>query len=176
MRWAYIRFIQIQAPIGCKISNPLGPLCLGISSTTIIVPLQQKGHFMMSLSASFSIISCTDFWITSGKSADRPRHLRQNIRLSFLYRLANKPKCRILINPLGSTWSRKRRINSTAVMVIRSLLPVLRSLYAKVTCPFSRAIRRSLEMATLCVYRPKYSSTYSGCLMGGFVYTTQSVS
>jgi hypothetical protein len=63
-------------------------------------------------------------------------------------RLASSPKWRTLTKPEGRTWSRKRRMNSTASRVMTLLrLLCLESRQRKRTCPLSRLSSLPLEMA-----------------------------
>ena len=69
-----------------------------------------------------------------GKSAGRPRNWKQSGKRAARRRWARKPKWRMRTKPGGSTWSRKRRKNSSTARVIRRCwLPCAESLQRKVT-------------------------------------------
>ena len=71
---------------------------------------------------------------TGGKSAGRPRNWKQSGKRAARRRWARKPKWRMRTKPGGSTWSRKRRKNSSTARVIRRCwLPCAESLQRKVT-------------------------------------------
>src|ERR1035438_9851985 len=78
-----------------------------------------------------------------GKSVGRPRNWKQRGKRAARRRWARKPKWRMRTKPVGSTWSRKRRKNSSTARVIRRCwLPCAESLQRKVTWFPARATRR----------------------------------
>ena len=65
-----------------------------------------------------------------GKSVGRPRNWKQSGKRAARRRWARKPKWRMRTKPGGSTWSRKRRKNSSTASVIRReryVKPILRA-------------------------------------------------
>ena len=79
----------------------------------------------------------------AGKSVGRPRNWKQRGKRAARRRWARKPKWRIRTKPGGSTWSRKRRKNSsTARVITRCWLPCAESLQRKVTWLPSRETKR----------------------------------
>ncbi len=78
-----------------------------------------------------------------GKLVGRPRSWKQTGKSALRRRWARKPKWRMRTKPGGSTWSRKRRKNSSTARVIRRCwLPCAESLQRNVTWLPSRATKR----------------------------------
>jgi len=78
-----------------------------------------------------------------GKLLGRPRNWKQRGKRAARRRWARKPKWRMRTKPGGSTWSRKRRKNSSTARVIRRCwLPCAESLQRNVTWLLSRATKR----------------------------------
>ena len=94
------------------------PVCCGIVPTTIILPFLQHGHRVISIPVSVCIISSTDFDAGFPLCEGTPNSRRTFSIFSALSRLARNPKCLILTNPFGRVWSKNRRMNSTAEMVL----------------------------------------------------------
>src|SRR5216683_2117021 len=111
--------------------------------TTCKVPCLHWGQDRLSADFCCSVSSA----LMSGMVA--LRWILQRVRARWRMRLASSPKWRILTKPEGRTWSRKRRMNSTASSFMTLLRLLCReSLQRKRTCPLSRLSSLPLEMAT----------------------------
>ena len=118
------------SPIAVKFSRSkkFGPVCFSIFDKFLKWPFLQKGHWEISIPDSLNMRSFTDSSDFSSGILLFPIMLRQLIMLLFLQRFAKNPKCRILINFLGSAWRKKRRINSFGVRLNELVLLHLRFL------------------------------------------------
>src|SRR5271156_4875623 len=88
--------------------------------------------------------------------SELPRSRKHSGNRVARLRLARNPKLRMRTKPGGSTWSRKRRRNSsTARVMSRFLLPWAESRQRKVMLPSESATSLELEMATRWVYAPR---------------------
>ena len=85
-------------------------------STGIRWPILQMGHRVRSRSPVFpSPLALLAAPVSVGVT---PSNARQRASFFLRARFARKPNCRMRTKPPGSTWRRKRRMNSTASSVI----------------------------------------------------------
>ena len=126
-----------------------------------ISPLWHLGHKWGSMPVVAVINSLVFLYsITSGGHTFKC--LRIDFKLRALNRGARNPICLILINCFGSICSANSFRNLTPHMVLHFTWFYLLSVYLNVTWVLVIFKILWLLIQTLCVYRPRYSNTWSG--------------